>query len=90
MPKILDRLVRQLTAQGKSKDSAHAIAVSTLQKSGNLKKGTTQATKKGVKRGDMTPAARAKDRAAKASGRPASAYTYKAKSNSVRVKKGKG
>lgn len=76
MPKILERLVSQLEAKGKSKSSAFAIATSALQKSGNLKAGTQQATAKGTKRGDMTPAARAKDRASKESGKPASSFRY--------------
>ena len=87
MPKILDRLVGQLQAKGKSKDAAYAIATSSLQKSGNLKKGSSKATAKGKRRGNMTPAARAKDRAAKTSKRPAKDYTYRSRSNSVRVKK---
>jgi hypothetical protein len=40
MPAILDRLVSQLKAKGHSQKSAYAIAVSQLQKSGNLKKGS--------------------------------------------------
>jgi len=86
MPKILDRLVGQLQAKGKSKEAAYAIAISSLQKSGNLKKGSKKATPKGKKRGKMTPSARAKDRASKRSGKPASSYKYRAKSNSVRKK----
>ena len=66
MPKILDRLVGQLQAKGKDKGSAFAIATSTLQKSGNLKKGTQEATPKGVARGNMTPAQREKSRQEKA------------------------
>lgn len=81
MPKILDRLVSQLKAKGKSDKAAHAIAVSALQKSGNLKKGSTKATAKGKKRGNMTPAARAKDRAAKKSGGKTSDYKYNKKTN---------
>lgn len=50
MPKILDRLVKQLIAKGKSKKSAFAIATSTLQKSGNLKSNTKKSTKKDIKR----------------------------------------
>lgn len=65
MPKILDRLVSQLKAKGKDQSSAFAIATKALQKSGNLKPGTQEATAKGVKRGNMTPEARAKDRARK-------------------------
>ena len=81
LPKILERLVRQLKAKGKSDQAAHAIAVSALQKSGNLKPGTTKATAKGARRGAMTPAERAKDRAAKRSGRKKSEYKYNAKTN---------
>jgi hypothetical protein len=65
MPKILDRLVGQLKAKGKPTGSAFAIATSALQKSGNLKKGTQQATPKGVVRGNMTPLEREKSRQAK-------------------------
>ena len=66
MPKILERLVNQLKAKGKDKSSAYAIATSALQKSGNLKKGTQQATSKGIKRGKMTPEQRKKSRDKKA------------------------
>lgn len=86
MPKILERLVKQLKAKGKSEKAAYAIATSALQKSGNLKKGTKKATAKGKKRGKMTPAARAKDRAAKKRGGKPSNYSYK-KSNNTAVKK---
>lgn len=65
MPKILDRLVSQLKAKGKSPSAAFAIATAVLQRSGNLKKGTTKETAKGKKRGKMSPSQRAKDRASK-------------------------
>lgn len=81
MPAILERLVSQLQAKGKSKSSAFAIATAALQKSGNLKKGTQQATSKGAKRGKMTPSARAKDRASKYSGKKAKDYKYNSKTN---------
>ena len=81
MPKIMDRLVGQLKNKGFNKNSAYAIATSKLQKSGNLKKGTTKPTAKGVVRGKMTPGERAKDRASKASGNPKSAYKYNSKTN---------
>ena len=86
--KILSRLVRQLKSKGFSEGSAHAIAVSSLQKSGNLKKGSSQPTPKGKKRGDMSPGQRAKERAAKYNnGTKPSDYNYIAKTNSVRKKK---
>jgi len=49
MPKILERLVQQLRAKGHSREEAYAIATSTLQKSGELKKGTQKLTPKGKK-----------------------------------------
>ena len=66
MPAILDRLVRQLTAKGHSQSSAYAIATKSLQRSGNLMKGSNKATPKGKRRGAMTPKARAKSRKRKA------------------------
>ena len=84
MPKLLDRCVRQLVANGKSEEAAYAICTASLKKSGNLdSKG--EATSKGKKRGDMTPASRAKDRAAKKSGGKASEYKYN-KNNNTAVK----
>lgn len=89
MPKILERLVSQLKAKGKSDQAAHAIAVSALQKSGNLKKGTEEATPKGERRGEMTPGQRAKDREAKYSKgkHKTSDYNYNAKTNKATLKK---
>lgn len=81
MPAILERLVSQLKAKGKSASAAYAIATSVLQRSGSLKKGSTKATAKGKRRGAMTPAARAKDRAAKKSKHKSSDYKYSSKSN---------
>tara|TARA_R100001086_G_scaffold185753_1_gene104074 strand:+ start:766 stop:984 length:219 start_codon:yes stop_codon:yes gene_type:complete len=62
MPAILDRLVKQLKAKGYSSKAAWAIAVSKLQKSKNLVRGTMKATRKGIIRGRMTPIQREKDR----------------------------
>ena len=88
MPAILERLVSQLVAKGKSKSSAYAIATSQLQKHGELKPGTQEATSKGTKRGAMTPSARAKDRAAKKSRRSPKAYEYNANTNRATLKNG--
>jgi hypothetical protein len=87
MPAILDRLVGQLKAKGKDSNAAHAIAISSLQKAGNLKKGTVEPTAKGVKRGMMSPGARAKDRAAKETGKPPAAFKYNAQTNRGVMKK---
>ena len=83
MPKILERLVSQLQANGMAKDKAYAVAVSQLQKAGDLKKGTVEATAKGERRGNMTPAQRAKDRASKDSGSKPSDYKYNRYNNSA-------
>lgn len=87
MPKILDRLVSQLVAKGKSKNVAYAIATATLQKSGNLKKGSTKATTKGIKRGNMTAKERAIDRESKDSGNSKNKYSYSSKTNRATLKK---
>jgi hypothetical protein len=87
MPAILERLVRQLKAKGKSASAAYAIATSALRKSGNLKKNSTEATAKGKRRGAMTPAQRAKDRASKRSGHSVSKYKYNSKTNLATLKR---
>jgi len=84
-PKIKTRLVKQLKAKGKSTDAAFAIAQSVLKKSGNVDS-SGKATAKGKKRGDMTPSARAKDRAVKRSGGKPSDYTYNSQKNTTRKK----
>ena len=61
-PAILERLIKQLKAKGHSIKSAHAIAISQLQKSKNLVKGKMTATKQGIIRGKMTPLQREKNR----------------------------
>jgi hypothetical protein len=60
MPKILDAAVKRIKAKGHSTSSAYAMATSTLQKAGELKKGHNKPTKLGVKRGQMTRAQRHK------------------------------
>jgi hypothetical protein len=58
VPKILDAAVRKIRQRGVAKASAYPIAVSALQKAGDIKKGTLKATAQGVKRGAMSAAAR--------------------------------
>jgi len=65
MPAILEDAVKKLKDKGYSEGSAYAIATKTLQESGDLKKGTNKATKKGDHRGEMSEATRAKTRAQK-------------------------
>ena len=88
MPKILERLVGQLEAQGKPKSSAFAIATSQLQKHGVLKKGTQELTPKGAQRQAMGAAGRAKDRAAKYSGgkHVDNEYNYNPSTNQATLK----
>jgi hypothetical protein len=81
--KILKRLIYQLTQNGMDKKKATAVAISKMRKAGNIKKNSLEATDKGKKRGDMTPAQRAKDRAAKSSGGKASDYKYNRNNNTA-------
>jgi hypothetical protein len=61
MPKILEDAVKAIK---KSSPGVNpwAVATSTLQKAGELKKGTNKATAKGEKRGEMTRAQRHKEK----------------------------
>tara|TARA_Y100001973_G_scaffold63567_3_gene92996 strand:- start:5038 stop:8832 length:3795 start_codon:yes stop_codon:yes gene_type:complete len=85
-PEILDRLVQQLMAKGKSKDAAYAIANASLQKNGVLKKGSQELTDKGKKRNSMSAGERAKDRAAKKDGKSPNQYNYNKKTNIATLK----
>jgi hypothetical protein len=61
MPKILEDAVKAIK---KSSPGVNpwAVATSSLQKAGDLKKGTNKATQKGKERGEMTRAQRHKER----------------------------
>ncbi len=82
MPDILERLVSQLQAKGMDKKKAYAVAVSSMQKAGNIDK-HGKLTEKGKKRSKMTPAQRAKDREAKKRGGKTSDYKYNKYNNSA-------
>lgn len=86
---ILDRLVGQLRKQGMSIAMANAVARKKLREAGILKKNSEELTAYGKKRQAMGAAGRAKDRAAKRSGRKATEYKYNAKTNGATLKKGK-
>ena len=60
MPKILDKAVQRIKRQSPGVNP-YAAATASLQKAGDLKKGTQQATKKGIARGNMTRAQRQKN-----------------------------
>ena len=86
---ILDRLVTQLRRNGMSVAAASATARKRLQQAGILKKGSEDLTEYGKRRQAMGAAGRAKDRAAKKSGRKAGEYKYNAKTNRATLKKDK-
>jgi hypothetical protein len=54
MPPILDKAVSRIKARGASAKSAWPIAVASLQKAGDLKKGSVKPTPKGTARGKMS------------------------------------
>lgn len=85
MPKIAERLTRQL--RGKGVKNAKAAAYAFLNKAGILK--GTKLTKKGRKRNAMTAGQRAKARAAKASGRSAKSFKYNKRTNRATLKRRK-
>jgi hypothetical protein len=87
MPKILERLVSQLQAKGKSKSSAFAIATSQLQKHGVLKPHSQELTAKGQTRNAMSAGERAKDRAASGSSHSPREFKYDRKSNAATLKR---
>ena len=60
MPKIWEDAVKQIKKSSPGVNP-YAVATATLQKSGSLKKGTIQPTKKGIARGKMTRAQRHKN-----------------------------
>ena len=62
MPGLLDKAVAKVKATGQPTKAAWPIAVAAMQKAGNLKPGSVTPTAKGIARGKMTPAQRAKTR----------------------------
>lgn len=84
MPKIEDRLTRQLAAKGTK--NARGMAIALLKKQGTLSS-SGDLTAKGKQRQAMGADGRAKDRAAKASGHKPSDYKYNPKTNSATLKK---
>ena len=83
MPKIVERLTRQL--RGKGVKNAKSAAYAFLTRAGLLSGG--KLTAKGRKRNAMTPGQRAKARASKASGRPARSYKYNKRTNRATLKR---
>lgn len=60
MPGLLDKAVDRIKARGVKSENAWPIAVSAMQKAGNLQKGSLKATKQGTARNKMTRAQRQK------------------------------
>jgi hypothetical protein len=71
------QLINRLAAQVGGRE----LAVSILQKRGDLKADGTTLTEKGKKRDSMTAEERAKDRASKETGKPVSSFGYNAATN---------
>jgi hypothetical protein len=82
VPKIAERLKRQLQAKGEP--DAESKAYAFLNKAGVLH--GKELTAKGAKRQAMGAAGRAKDRAAKAAGGSPSDYAYDKNTNRARKK----
>lgn len=75
-------IVKRLTAQTGSRE----MAIDLLRQRGHMEQDSENLTKAGLLRDAMTAAERAKDRASKASGKPASAYSYNVKTNRATTK----
>jgi hypothetical protein len=86
MPKIVERLSRQLRSKGNK--NSYGMAVALLMKAGVLDK-HGKLTKKGKKRNAMTAGQRAKARAAKASGKSTKSYKYNKRTNRATLKRRK-
>lgn len=84
MQTLINRLTDQLAAGGQKDAKAEAIAI--LQKRGHVD-ANGNLTPEGLKRQNLGPAGRAKDRAAKASDHKASEYVYNRKTNKATLKR---
>jgi hypothetical protein len=78
-----NQLIDRLAAQVGSRETA----IGLLQKRGHLHPGTENLTAAGRARDNMTAEERAKDRASKASGVPASKFTYNVRTNRATKRK---
>lgn len=84
LPKLLERLTRQLASRGVK--GAKNMAAGLLKKRGQMTD-DGKLTGKGKKRQALGNGGRAKDRAAKRSGKSASSYNYNPKTNRATLKK---
>lgn len=76
------QLVNRLTAQVGNR----GLAIELLKKRGHLKADGRTLTEEGKRRNAMTASERAKDRASKRTGRPASEFVYDRRTNVARKK----
>ena len=81
---LLARLTSQLTSRGVENPESEAIAI--LKTRGHLN-ADGELTAEGRKRQNMGAEGRAKDRAAKAAGKPVSAFQYNKKTNRATLKR---
>ena len=80
-PPLLERLTQQLAAQGHVKDPT-AMAQALLRARGQMTE-DGRLTPAGEARDKLGASGRAKDRAAKRTGKPASSFTYNRRTNSA-------
>lgn len=80
---MLDRLTEQMRTQKNPPADPQAAAIAVLQARGQMKEDGKTFTKSGAARDAMTAEERAKDRAAKRTGKPATAFTYNPKTNAA-------
>jgi len=80
---LLDRLTEQMRTQKNPPSDPQAAAIAVLQARGQLKDDGKTFTKSGAARDAMTAEERAKDRAAKRTGKPATAFKYNPKTNAA-------
>ena len=83
MPALENRLARQLASKGNK--NARGMAIAILKERGHLD-ANGKLTAEGKERQAMGASGRAKDRASKQSGRPASDYKYDPKTNRATLK----
>jgi hypothetical protein len=74
---LVDRLMAQVGDRG--------MAIGILKKRGDMN-ASGELTAKGTKRNNMTAEERAKDRASKASGKPAGSFKYNPATNNTKLK----
>jgi len=82
---LLERLTSQMAAQSNPPKDPEAAAKAVLIARGHMKEDGTY-TKQGEARNNMTAEERAKDRASKKTGAPASSFGYNPKTNTAKRK----